>query len=93
MIRVAIDTNLLSSAVFKRVGVPARILDSVADGILTPCLSNAVTAESLDVLARPFLRPHAARAQELLGLMSAFSVRVTPTGKLSLCADPADGIS
>ncbi len=90
MIRVVIDTNVLFSAVFKQVGVPAQVLDLVARGILTPCLSDAVMAEYLDVLARPVLRPHAARARQLLEFMGAFAVHVSSAQKLSLCSDPDD---
>lgn len=73
MIRVVFDTNILFSAAFKQVGVPAQILDLVAPGILTPCLSDAIMAEYLDVLMRPILRPHAARAREVLNLMATFA--------------------
>jgi hypothetical protein len=45
MIRAVIDTNVLFSSVFKRVGVPAQVLDLTARGILTPCLSDAVMAD------------------------------------------------
>ena len=47
-------------------------------------------AEYLDVLTRPILRPHAARAREVLELMAKFAVHVSPTQKLSLCSDPDD---
>ena len=90
MIRVVFDTNILFSAAFKRVGVPAQVFDLVVTGMLTPCLSDAILAEYLDVLARPVLRPHAARAREVLELMAKFAVHVSPTQKLSLCSDPDD---
>ncbi len=90
MIRVVFDTNILFSAAFKRVGVPAQVLDLIAPGILTPCLSDTIMAEYLDVLTRPVLRPHAARAREVLDLMATFAVHVSPTENLSLCSDPDD---
>jgi|HubBroStandDraft_1064217.scaffolds.fasta_scaffold20587_5 putative PIN family toxin of toxin-antitoxin system len=90
MIRVVFDTNILFSAAFKRVGVPAQILDLVAPGTLTPCISDAIMDEYLDVLTRPVLRPHAARAREVLELMAKFAVHVSPTHKLSLYSDPDD---
>jgi len=49
MIRVVFDTNILFSAVFKRVGVPAQVIDFVTSGILTPCVSDAIMEEYLDV--------------------------------------------
>jgi predicted nucleic acid-binding protein len=42
MIRVVFDTNILFSAAYKRVGVPAQVLDLVVRGILTPSMSDAV---------------------------------------------------
>jgi putative PIN family toxin of toxin-antitoxin system len=90
MIRVVFDTNILFSAAFKTVGVPAQVLDLVTPGILTPCLSDAVMAEYLDVLTRPILRPHASRARDVLALMAKFAVHVSPAQKLSICSDPDD---
>jgi putative PIN family toxin of toxin-antitoxin system len=90
MIRVVFDTNILFSAAFKSVGVPAQVLDLVTPGILTPCISDAIMAEYLDVLTRPILRPHAARARDVLALMAKIAVHVSPTLKLSLCSDPDD---
>jgi uncharacterized protein len=90
MIRVVFDTNVLFSAAFKRVGVPAQLLDLVAPGVLIPCVSDAMMAEYLDVLTRPVLRPHATRAREVLALMNVFAEHVAPVQKLSLCSDPDD---
>jgi len=45
MIRVVFDANILFSAAFKRVGVPAQVVDLVTSGILTPCISNAIMEE------------------------------------------------
>jgi putative PIN family toxin of toxin-antitoxin system len=90
MIRVVFDTNILFSAAFKRVGVPAQVVDLVTSGILTPCISDAIMEEYLEVLTRPVLRPYAARAREVLALMDKFAVHASPTQKLSLCSDPDD---
>jgi putative PIN family toxin of toxin-antitoxin system len=90
MIRVVLDTNVLVSAAFKRVGAPGQVLDLVTDGVLTPCVSDEVMNEYLDVLQRPILLPHSARAQELLELMAKFAVHVAPVENVSLCADPDD---
>lgn len=88
--RDVFDTNILFSAAFKRVGVPAQLLDFVVDGILTPCVSAPILEEYFDVLNRPVLRPHAERAQQVLELMIKLSVHVTPNISLSLCSDPDD---
>jgi len=79
MIRVVFDTNILFSAAYKRVGVPAQILDLVVPGILTPCISDAVMAEYQDVLTRSNLQPHAERAREVLDLMVKLAVVVSPS--------------
>ena len=90
MIRVVFDTNILFSAVFKRVGVPAQVLDLVTAGILTPCVSDAIMDEYTEVLARPILQPHAARAAEVLRLLARFAVQVSPARTITLCSDPDD---
>jgi putative PIN family toxin of toxin-antitoxin system len=90
MIRVVFDTNILFSAAFKRAGVPAQVLDLVSPGILTPCVSDAVMAEYLDVLTRPVLLPHVSGTREILALMARFAIHVSPIAKLALCSDPDD---
>ena len=90
MIRVVFDTNVLVSAAFKRSGIPAQVLDLITSGIVTPCVSEAVMAEYVDVLARPVLRQHAVRARELLAIMATFAEHVAPTETLTLCPDPDD---
>ena len=90
MIRVVFDTNVLFSAIYKRVGVPAQVIDLATSGILTPCVSDAVMAEYEDVLARPILQPHARRAHEVLVLLRELAVHVAPTRTLAVCSDPDD---
>jgi predicted nucleic acid-binding protein len=62
----------------------------VVPGILTPCVSDAVMAGYLDVLNRPALRSHAARARQVLELMAAFAVHVSPAETLTLCSHSDD---
>ena len=90
MIRVVFDTNVLFSAVFKSVGIPAQTVDLVTHGMITPCTSDAVMDEYRDVLTRPVLRPHGQRAAEVFALLSRFAVHVSPTETLDLCPDPDD---
>ncbi len=90
MIRVVFDTNVLFSAAFKRVGIPAQLLDLVAEGFLTPCISDAILAEYREVLGRPILRPHVKRTEELLHWIAQFAVHVSPSERLALCADADD---
>jgi putative PIN family toxin of toxin-antitoxin system len=90
MIRVVFDTNILFSAVFKEIGIPARVFDLVVAGVLTPCVSDAVLAEYRDVLSRPVLREHTRRAMEVLDLIDAVGDHVFPAVSLSVCSDPDD---
>ena len=90
MVRVVFDTNILFSAAFKRVGIPAQLFELVVLGIITPCISPALMEEYLDVLTRPVLQAHAARSAEVLELMAKFSVSVSPTQTITLCSDPDD---
>ena len=90
MIRTVLDTNVLFSAVLKRVGLPAKVFDLVIAGLLIPCVSDEILAEYHEVLSRPVLRLHAQRAEEVLKLISAVAVHVTPRVSLSVCSDPDD---
>lgn len=84
MIRVVFDTNILFSAALKRTGIPTQVLDLVTDGILTPCVSDAIMTEYLDVLTRPVLHAHAARVRELLNIMATW-LSTSPLPLHSLC--------
>lgn len=90
MIRVVFDTNVLFSAALKRTGIPTQIVNLIADGVLTPCVSDAIIAEYHDVLTRPIRRPYADRVRELLAWMTQFAIHVTSLTKLFFCSDPAD---
>jgi uncharacterized protein len=90
MIRVVFDTNVLFSAVLKRAGLQAAVFDLVFAGTLIPCVSEAVLAEYNEVLFRPVLKAHAARAREILSLIANIAVHVTPTDLIRACSDPDD---
>ena len=90
MIRVVLDTNVLFSAIYTHRGNPAFLIDLVAAGSLTPCVSDAVMEEYEDVLTRPILQPHRVRTRELLRFLTQFAVHVSPGNTLALCSDPDD---
>jgi putative PIN family toxin of toxin-antitoxin system len=90
MIRVVFDTNVLFSAIYKKTGTPGQLVDLVTTGLLTPCVSDAVMAEYEDVLNRPILRSHAARARKVLALFGQIGYWVSPTESIRLASDPSD---
>lgn len=90
MVRGVFDTNVLYSAALKPAGGPAQLLNLVTVGILTPCISDEVMSEYLDVLAPPILRPNAAEAPEVSALMVKFAMHVSPSKRFALCSDPDD---
>ena len=90
MIRVVFDTNILFSAIYKKTGIPAQVLDFVTAGVLTPCISDPVMEEYEDVLTRPVLREHASRVKEVLAYLRQLAVYVKPIQELDCCSDPDD---
>jgi putative PIN family toxin of toxin-antitoxin system len=76
MIRVVFDTNVLYSAILKSASVPAKAVDLVASGLVTPCVSDDVLAEYRRVLFRPELDLHGGRRRRLLEILSTVSLHV-----------------
>lgn len=56
MIRVVIDTNVVISSLITETGAEAAILDLVAEGALTWCVSEAILAEYEETVNRPKFR-------------------------------------
>jgi putative PIN family toxin of toxin-antitoxin system len=90
MTRVVFDTNVLYSAILKPGSVPAQAFDLVTAGLVIPCVSDDVLAEYRLVLYRSELRLHSDRRRELLGHLSALSLHVAPTEKLTVSEDESD---
>ncbi len=90
MTRVVFDTNILYSAILKAESTPAKAFDLILDGLVIPCVSDAVLAEYRLVLYRPELDLHTNRRRELLGHLSALSLHVAPAKKLRISEDEAD---
>ena len=55
MIRVAIDTNVLVSALLTSGGLPEAIINLAISGVVQWCTSESVLAEYEDVVKRPRL--------------------------------------
>ena len=90
MTRVVFDTNVIYSAILKPGSVPAKAFDLVAVGLVIPCVSEDVLLEYRSVLYRPELDLNDDRRRELLGHLSALSLRVNPSEKLTISKDDPD---
>jgi uncharacterized protein len=90
MIRAVLDTNVVISAVLKRSGLEAQVMDLVIDGVLLPCVSLPVLDEYERVLARPFLEAHRLRGRQVLSLLASVSLFVRPRTAVAVSRDPDD---
>jgi predicted nucleic acid-binding protein len=96
MIPVALDTNILFSAIFKSAGTQARLLDRVlADSAMVLFVSPAVLAEYHyhEALFCFVPRPHAAKVKYLLSLLTTFAILVVPTASVTAATDPPTTIA
>ena len=50
---VVLDTNVIVSAFWSRNGAPARVVDMVLCGQITPCFDHRILYEYREVLSRP----------------------------------------
>lgn len=90
MIRAVLDTNVVISAVLKRAGLEARVLDLAVEELLLPCVSPPVLDEYQRVLARPFLDAHRMRGRQVLSLLASVSLLVRPRATVAVSRDPDD---
>lgn len=54
---IVLDTNVLVSAMLKRISKPAQILDAVLDGKIRLAVNEQIVEEHSEVLHRPKLKP------------------------------------
>lgn len=66
---VVLDTNVVVSGLMSATGKPARIIDLVLENRLQIAYDNRVMGEYEDVLSRPELRIHPARARAVIAYM------------------------
>ena len=66
---VVLDTNVVVSSLLKETGKPARVLDLALEGRFQLAYDNRILGEYEDVLARPELRIHPARAQAIISYL------------------------
>ena len=93
-IAVLVDTNVWVSALINPRGYPAKLKEAWARGQFQAVVSVALLDELAEVLSRPRIRNkyelNADEIGEFLRLLSARSLRVTPTGQVKVCRDPDD---
>ena len=90
MIRAVIDTNVLVSGLLSPAGNEALIVLAVRQGLIRPCVSEAVLAEYAEVLARPKFAfpPHEVAAVQ--GMFCATGELVALGGAGPVLPDPDD---
>lgn len=91
MPNVVFDASSLIGALLKSESVPERAL-LLARTHATICLSPDVEAEIRSVFSRAKFQKHFAdgRGDRILGLLSAASLSVSPTQRISDCRDAKD---
>ena len=66
---VVLDTNVVVSGLLNESGKPAKVLDLALEGRLQLAYDNRIFGEYEDVLARPELHIHPARAQAIISYL------------------------
>jgi putative PIN family toxin of toxin-antitoxin system len=90
VIRAVIDTNVLVSGLLSAKGNEALILLAIHQGLVRPCLSDAIVREYVDVLARPKFAFPPDEIAELLATMQRMGEPITPAGPAPALPDPDD---
>ncbi len=90
MIRAVIDTNVLVSGLISRNGNEALVILAVRHSLVTPCVSDAVIAEYLAVLARPKFSISKAELNAVMAMFRDKAVFLTPGYFQAVSPDPAD---
>jgi putative PIN family toxin of toxin-antitoxin system len=90
MIRVVFDTSILYSATLSTLGPPARAFDLILANLILPCISEDVLKEYREVLFRPELAKHAARATLVLEILASVALHVKPEEELHISRDEDD---
>jgi putative PIN family toxin of toxin-antitoxin system len=89
--RIVIDTNVLISAAIQPGGLPARLLEFVAERAVELCISAEVLAEYSEVLGRPrFAGLDPRRVARLLAVIAGEATLVKPTNRLAESPDESD---
>jgi putative PIN family toxin of toxin-antitoxin system len=90
VIRAVIDTNVLVSGLLSPAGNEALILLAIRQGLVRPCLSDAIATEYAGVLARPKFPFAPQQIEALLAIMRDRGEFFRPEGFQAVSPDPAD---
>jgi len=78
MMLAVIDTNILVSAFWLKIGSPAKILDLVLTGGLKPCFDSRILLEYKAVLTRPRFRFSIVEVNAVLQYIETVGLSVVP---------------
>lgn len=90
---IVLDTNVLVSALLKRVSKPARVLDLVLAGRVRLAFDARILREYQDVCARPKFGIDPSAAEAVLDFLQVTGLRVNAAGRLPelhAIPDPGD---
>jgi putative PIN family toxin of toxin-antitoxin system len=90
VIRAVIDTNVLVSGLLSPAGNEALIVLAMHQGLITPCLSEAIIAEYAAVLARPKFAFPPEEIEALLAMLQGKGEILRPEESPVVSPDPAD---
>ena len=90
MIRAVIDTNVLVSGLLSPAGNEALILLAIHQGLVRPCLSEAIIAEYAAVLARPKFAFPPDEIAAVLAMLRSKGEIFRPEESPAASPDPAD---
>lgn len=92
--RAVIDTGVLVSALIRREGVPAIVLQALAGGRFTAVYTTETLVELVEVLSRTRFRDkYHIQADDVAALIRLIRLRgesVIPTREIVACRDPRD---
>jgi len=89
--RIVIDTNVLISAAIQPGGLPARLLEFVAERAVELCISKEVLAEYSEVFGRAkFAGLDRRRVARLLAVIAGEATLVRPAHRLAESPDESD---
>ncbi len=90
MIKAAIDTNILVSALLSPSGSPAKVIDHVLNGNVIMCYDSRIIAEYQEVLLRPKFGFEKKTVKQLIDFIVHSGISVVPIPILDAFEDEDD---
>ncbi|RCX10355.1 putative PIN family toxin of toxin-antitoxin system [Anaerobacterium chartisolvens] len=90
MIKAAIDTNILVSALLSPSGSPAKVIDCVLNGNVIMCYDSRIIAEYQEVLVRPKFGFEKKLVRQLIDFILHSGISVVPIPILDAFEDEDD---